>query len=395
VRIVINALSTGAGGGRAYLAGLLGGLQALDSVNQYVIITPSQGANSLGLAAPNFTVHRPRIPRGILFRLLWGQLSLPLLLQRWKADVVYSPGNYGPLVLPKSCISVVKPENMAPLVPRVIRKDLREGSFRVALYEVALRVLTVLALKRADAVIAPSVNCAEHVRSWLRLTCPISVIYHGRDSLFRSVGQDPGGVNFPPEWGIQQPYVLTVSHVWTYKNLIELIQAFGQVKTQRPGDLKLVIVGAPLDRNYYRKVVRAVRQTGMEGQVRFLGRVARESLPALYSHAAAFVFTSTCENCPVTLLEAMACGAPIACSNVPPMPELCGDAAIYFDPWKVEEIRDALLTLLDSPELAERMRRRALERVQAFQWRRTAEQTLEAFRMAVGAAPKAAGLQSP
>ncbi len=127
--------------------------------------------------------------------------------------------------------------------------------------------------------------------------------------------------------------------------------------------------------------------------MRFLGRVARESLPTLYSHAAAFVFTSTCENCPITLMEAMACGVPVACSKVPPMPEVCGDAAVYFDPWKVEEIRDALVTLLDSPALAEQMRRRSLERVQEFDWRKTAQKTLEAFQMAVGAAPEAAGVQ--
>jgi glycosyltransferase involved in cell wall biosynthesis len=132
----------------------------------------------------------------------------------------------------------------------------------------------------------------------------------------------------------------------------------------------------------------------MEQDVLLLGRVPRESLPGLYTHAAAFVFTSWCENCPITLLEAMGCGAAIACSNVPPMPEICGDAARYFDPWKVEEIRDGILSVLDRPDLAAELRRRALERSRAFQWRKTAELTLEAFKTAAGVAPAPGGVLS-
>jgi glycosyltransferase involved in cell wall biosynthesis len=110
-----------------------------------------------------------------------------------------------------------------------------------------------------------------------------------------------------------------------------------------------------------------------------MGYVDHDDLPALHAASSGFVFSSACENAPMTLIEALACGSPIACSDAASMPEICGEAALYFDPYDPADIATALRTLVTSPERRSDLSAAALERASAFSWSRAAEQTLAVF----------------
>ncbi|HUI65290.1 MAG TPA: glycosyltransferase, partial [Bacteroidota bacterium] len=109
-----------------------------------------------------------------------------------------------------------------------------------------------------------------------------------------------------------------------------------------------------------------------------------EKLPSLYRQADGFVFASSCENMPNILLEAMASGLPIACSEREPMPELLGDAGVYFDPVKPEAIAKTLGQFLHDQVLRERLAHQAYTRSQAYSWTRCARETFS-FLSRVGA----------
>ena len=123
-----------------------------------------------------------------------------------------------------------------------------------------------------------------------------------------------------------------------------------------------------LFRSYARQALAVVADRHLEGAVRFVGQVPHSDVPSFFSGAVAFVFASSCENCPNTLCEAMVSGLPIACSNVLPMPEFAGDAVAYFDPTQPTSIADALEPLLHDSTLRARLARATQARVRGQTW---------------------------
>jgi glycosyltransferase involved in cell wall biosynthesis len=116
--------------------------------------------------------------------------------------------------------------------------------------------------------------------------------------------------------------------------------------------------------------------------VRFLGWTDGAELEGLYRAARCFVFPSLYEGFGLPVLEAMARGVPVACSNRSALPEVAGDAALLFDPEDVAAIADALERLLTDDALAQRLGEAGREQAQQFSWRRAAEGTLASYRRA-------------
>jgi glycosyltransferase involved in cell wall biosynthesis len=197
-------------------------------------------------------------------------------------------------------------------------------------------------LKRARTVIAIS----QHVKVTLVERMEIAperveVVYLGLDhELFR-----PGDET-------HEPYLLYPANPWPHKNHPRLFEAFERLRGDRP-ELRLVLTGTGLE-----KLV-------LPDGVAVKGRVPPEQLASLYRRASALVFPSLYEGFGQPPLEAMACGCPVACSTAGSLPEVCGNAARYFDPTSVDEMVEAISTVLDDPQpLVER----GLQRAALFTW---------------------------
>jgi len=115
-----------------------------------------------------------------------------------------------------------------------------------------------------------------------------------------------------------------------------------------------------------------------------VGPVDHHELPALYQNALINIFASECENCPNTMLEAMASGRPLLASNRPPMPEFGQDAAVYFDPSSPQELADILISIIDDPARLRELSTKVRERSQRYDWAKTAESTWTVFEQLVG-----------
>ncbi len=175
------------------------------------------------------------------------------------------------------------------------------------------------------------------------------------------------------------PVVLTVSAKRVHKNLIRLIRAMAFVVERHP-DAILVLPGNPTP--HERELRDAVAELGLGANVVFPEYVSAEDLEGLYALAGCFVFASINEGFGIPILEAMARGVPVACSDASSLPEVAGDAARYFDPYDVMDMGEALLELLDDRALAQRLIERGLAREATFTWEATARKTLESYERA-------------
>ncbi len=161
------------------------------------------------------------------------------------------------------------------------------------------------------------------------------------------------------------PYFLYPANFWPHKNHRMLLTAFGMLCARREGErARLVLTGA--DTGLRQELGRAVTGLGLDGRVHFAGYVSDEELSALMTGATALVFPSLFEGFGMPLVEAMAVGTPIVCSNVTSLPEVGGEAALYFDPRRPEDMAQALARLLDEPGLAGELAAKGRDRLPVF-----------------------------
>jgi glycosyltransferase involved in cell wall biosynthesis len=205
------------------------------------------------------------------------------------------------------------------------------------------------------------------------------VIYHGRDESFRQEPLDAAMSFAEAQYGIREGFILYVSNIARYKKQLEVIEAYHITRKRGAEVSKLILAGIMVEPSYYREAMTLADELGIGDEVMYLGQVPQAHLSCLYSAASVFVFASICENCPNILIEAMACSAPIASSNREPMPEICGNAALYFDPTDPEDIADRMWQILTDETLRQKLTRNALENVNRFSWEETARKTLEVF----------------
>jgi glycosyltransferase involved in cell wall biosynthesis len=184
-----------------------------------------------------------------------------------------------------------------------------------------------------------------------------------------------------------EPYILFVGTLEPRKNLQGLLAAYRRLLQDRADSPRLAIAGAP--GWMYEDVFRLVRTWGLTDRVSFLGHVPDADLPVLYSAAAAFAYPSLYEGFGLPPLEALACGAPVVCSNRPALPEVVGDAALLVDPTNPNALASALGRLLDDATLRAELRARGLARAARFTWTRTAAETLRVYEEALTAAREA------
>jgi glycosyltransferase involved in cell wall biosynthesis len=283
---------------------------------------------------------------------LWEQVYLPTQLRR---RLLWSPGNTGPIAVSRQVLTVHDAASLdhpewferkfalwyATLLPRLIRN---------------VRAVITVSHFSKDRIVRLTGVKPERVH----------VIFNGVDRRFRPA--DPKTVKqVRSDFDLDRPYILFVGSLEQRKNLRILFEAW------RLGvfdEATLAVVGA--SGHLFPKLQFGSISEG----VRLLGCVEDELLPALYSGAAGFVYPSIYEGFGLPTLEAMACGCPVAVSDIPAHRETCGGSAMYFDPFSPEDISkklDWLLRLGGAPRAA--VVERGLHRAALYSWEKAASET--------------------
>jgi len=371
MRIAINALSAVAGGGVTYLNQLFKHLSEIDKKNEYLIIITKKGEKILQASYNNFQILSFQVPSlSTTLRLIWEQLFLWYVLKKYRVDVLYSPANIG--LIFQTFPTVVMIQTVAPFDFEMIKKQNIYYRLKFNL----LRILTSLSIRKARNVIFISDKAKKELSHYYKLhDSKTFLIYHGKSELFKPDLDSGRLMEIKQKYGLDE-FILYVSNIYKYKNFFELILAFSLIKDKINPNLKLVLVGKNFDDQYTELLKTFVINEGMEDRIIFYGHIPYEELPYFYATCRLFLYPSTCENCPNILIEAMACGSPILASNIEPMPEICQDAAIYFNPFSPHDIAEKIQTVLSNNILLQELKQRSLERVNHFSWEETARKTL-------------------
>ncbi len=192
----------------------------------------------------------------------------------------------------------------------------------------------------------------------------IQVIYEGKEHILSIT---PDKSIFKKNVIGDKPYILAVSTMSKNKNFNSIVQA---IENRKQLDFDMLIVGG---KNSH---VFGQTQIALPDFVKRLGYVSDGELRVLYEHASCFVYPSLYEGFGLPPLEAMACGCPVIVSNAASLPEVCGDAAIYCDPYSVEDIANKIELLLADKNLQQQMRLKGIERAKTFTWEKAAQQTI-------------------
>jgi glycosyltransferase involved in cell wall biosynthesis len=171
-------------------------------------------------------------------------------------------------------------------------------------------------------------------------------------------------------------FILFVGTLEPRKNIPGLLRAFYQLK-KKGFEHKLVIVGKKGWK--YEDIFRTIKKLNLKKEVIFLGYVPQEEIINLYNAADLFVFPSLYEGFGLPPLEAMACGCPVVVSNTSSMPEVCGNAALYVNPYNVPEIAQAMERVLTDTKLKKDMIKKGLKQAKKFSWEKNARETLEVY----------------
>jgi glycosyltransferase involved in cell wall biosynthesis len=357
------------GGSEIYARRLIPALVEYDSGIAFVAFTGREATPSLRAEGWATAVEVVRVPvdsRSRARRVLAEQVLLPRQAHRARLDLLHNLFTTAPAL---------------PGVPQVttildvIYKRYPEA--HAGLMAQGMRVLVPLAAKRSRRVLTLSHSAKEDIVRFLRVPrdrVDITYLGPGMEGDVEPVSEREVRDSFELGNG---PIVLAVSAKRPHKNLERLVDAFARVSVRPAPTLVVIGYSTPFEGDLKRRG--AVR-------VRLEGWVDDAMLEGLYRAATCLVFPSLAEGFGLPVLEAMSLGLPVACSNATSLPEVAGDAAVYFDPTEATSIARAIEKLLLDKHLRERLRAAGLDQARKFSWERTAEGTLASYERALGSA---------
>lgn len=368
MRLGIDASNLRVGGGVTHLVEFLAHAQpAAHGISKVVLWAGRETADRVADRPWLEAGRDPCLNGSLALRSYWQSVKLTRLAAR-ACDVLFVPGgSYGGAFRPFVAMS-------RSLLPFDAAERRRYGASWIFWKLCLLRWRQGRTFRRANGVIFLNESARSKIMESLGdLRGRWAVIPHGVGERFRRPPRPQQPLRAHSDG---KPFrFLYVSIVDNYKHQWEVVEAMTRLR--REGlPIGLDLVGSAYS-PALRRLRGAMRRLDPQGSlVRYHGAVPYAELSEYYHRADGFVFASTCENMPNTLLEAMAAGLPIACAARPPMPSILGDAGIYFDPESPSSIAAALRGLLEDPVARERCAMSAYERARSYSWGRCAHETL-------------------
>ncbi len=370
MRVAINAdFFDNPGGIGTYMRNVVRALPAVDPDGDYTLLfPPSTNDPSPDSTAPASMRRAVVPPRNTLLRTT---VTLPLAALRRRIDVLHVQYAAPPLCPARVVVHVhdliheYHPEYYAP---SVVTK---------------FRIMVPLTVRHAARVLTDSQYSKRDIVRRYRVPPDNVVVALGAaDPVYRRVHDPARLAEVRTRYGTGEHFILYVGNIERRKNLRTLIEAYVRLRRTDAVRARLVLVGRSVWLSD--DIFAAARDSGYADELVFTDYVPEDDLVALYSAADLFVFPSLFEGFGIPVLEAMACGAPVVCSNATSLPEVAGDAALMCDPLDVDGLARSMAVVLDDPTLRGTLSATGMRRAALFSWEDTARTIAGVYRDAAG-----------
>ena len=356
----ILSLSTG-----RYVRQLLEKLQEVDKKNEYLVLLKRSDINKWDSKSDNFS----KVVSDYSIYSISEQLAFCIQLYKLNVDLVHFTMPQHPIFYLRKFVVTIHDLTL------LTHKPLRSSNPLSELYSnfvkpAVFRLVLSSAIKKSDLIITPSLYVKnEIIKRFGTYSKKVTVTYEAADRL--------GVIGEPFENLVQEKYILAVGNAYPHKNLKKLVRAMDTDSLK----MKTLVISGKEDSFY--KQLRDYANRKRITNVVFTGYVSDGQLEWLYQNASLYVFPSLSEGFGLPGLEAMSYGTPVASSNATCLPEVYGDAAVYFDPTSVEDMARVISETLSDKELLAKLRKAGPEHAKKFSWKKMAEETLEVYQKAL------------
>ncbi len=349
---------------------LLSHIEKVDKKNQYTILLPDLPFSDM-----------PKSRVGWKYKILkpkrfWTRIALPLALYtaKQKPDIFFSPTHYIPRFSPKSIKKIVTIFDLSFLhFPEMFtKKDLWQ-----------LKNGTNFSTQNADHIITISKFSKNDICKQYKIKKEkVTVALPGFDKhIFHPAGKQIVLNKTFKKYNIEDSYIIYIGTIQPRKNILRLIEAFSHIQ----GNLKLVIAGKSSGEGkkgwMFQDILNAPKKFGIENRVIFTGFIPTDNLKDLLVGAIAFILPSLWEGFGIPVVEAMACGVPVIVSNVSSLPEVTGDAGMLIDPYSINQIEQAIRTIVNDKKLQVKYSKLSQTQAKKFSWDRMAKTVLKVFEL--------------
>jgi glycosyltransferase involved in cell wall biosynthesis len=368
----IDAINIRDGGGLTHLREILNHTQESNLLFDQVIVW---GNDTCLQALPNKPWLKKINPLPVkasgLKRTLWQIFSLGPAAKKMQCSVLFIAGG-STLTRFRPYVTIC--HNMLPFTESALRQypsGLRKYKFLL------LRKVQLNTFQRAKGVIFLSYWAMEQLQPLIdKPQLKYAVIPHGINPAFRITNRLH---RYIADCSNAQPFtILYVSRIEPYKNQLTIMDTVAAIRKNTGWPIRLVLAGLASDKHYYANMQQKIQSVDATSDwIAFQGAVPYDNLRDLYTQADMAVFASTCENMPIILLEKMAAGLPIVCSNTAPMPDFLKDAGLYASMEDVASFQSTVQQLIENKELRVILSEKAQDYAANYQWTKAADDTFQ------------------
>jgi glycosyltransferase involved in cell wall biosynthesis len=311
----------------------------------------------------------PQARHPLLFY-IWFDFQIPKVLKKYKADLFLSPDGYLSLRTKVPQLAVIHDINFVHRpddLPWLIAKYY--NYFFPKFARIAKRIATVSFYSKEDIA-----------RSFKIDYDKIDVVYDGINQIFEPLPEKEK-TKIRKKYTGGTEYFLFVGALHPRKNVSGLLQAFDSFKGETTNNIKLMIVGGEMHKTG--DIFETYENMRFKNDVVFTGRVSTDELHDIFGAALALTFVPFFEGFGIPVVEAMSAGVPVICSNTTSIPEVGGNAVVYADPMKIDQITDAMIKLANDKDLRKELIEKGFEQKNKFSWDETANLLWQSIKRAL------------
>lgn len=308
------------------------------------------------LKKPNFLSHN-------ILKILWMQLFLPIQIKIYGINKLYSPMNYCPLFCKFMNVQIYL--NIHTNLPWVYFDKMPGNKVKNYL----IKNLMYYSIITCNKLIVNSYFAKKEIYKKLKIN-PNKIFVNYLAVNNKTISDKENEKKFNSNFDFNSKYILSVSSCVKYHDFFNILKAFKKIKESK-NKLKLVLVIQPLDKNYFTDIKKYVHQNFNKNEVYFFHNINTNLINKLYKKAVLYIFSSFSEVFGLTSLEAMKNNCPVLISNCSALPEINGDAALYFDPRNSKDIENKINKLISNNFLRRKLVKKGSNHIKKFKWERT------------------------